>query len=468
MKKHIITKSLMAASMLLMTVAAFAQSASSAYFLEGFHQRYQLNPAFAPERRVFVALPAISNIQVDAQSNVGLANFLFETRYKPNMLTTFMSPYVEADEFLDKLPDVSQVNVGLNMDIWALGIGGKNGFTTFNIKLRNNEKVSLPKDLFQFMKAGLAHDNYLIENINVNSITYLETSLTHSHKIGDNLTVGLGLKFLEGVAYANMNIDEVDAQLSESAWRVKTNGTLKASIPGAKYKYDPKNNSLEGFDKYDYKTPSSYGFAVDLGAEYDFKDIVDGLKVSAAITDLGFINWADMTTFATDNSKYVTFTGFKNYEIKGENNDDTFDQLKDDFNDMIRLYQKGENEKENVMLDATLRLGAEYNLPFAQWLSFGELLTYRTGLYSYTESRTSICMSPCGWFDVSGNLLLSTMGSSMGVMLNLHPAGFNFFLAVDRLDADLNKQFVPLHDFGLNFSMGFSLTFGQKRNTIDD
>ena len=167
MKKHIIKKSIVAASMLLMTVAASAQSASSSYFLEGMNQRYQLNPAFAPERPVFMAIPALSNIQVDASSSVGLANFLFESTSKPGMLTTFMSPDIDAKTFLDAMPKAAQFNVGLNMDILALGVGGKNGFTTFNLKLRNNEQINLPKELFGFMKASFAQGDYLIEIISL-------------------------------------------------------------------------------------------------------------------------------------------------------------------------------------------------------------------------------------------------------------------------------------------------------------
>ena len=473
MKKHIIRKSFLAVAMLLVTIASSAQSSSSAYFLEGFNQRYQLNPAFAPERYVFMAIPVLSNIQVDAQSSVGLANFIYESTSKPGMLTTFMSPDIDKDKFLNDMPKAAQFNVGLNMDLIALGIGGKNGFTTFNMKMRNSEQISLPKELFGFMKASLAEGNYLIENININSTSYLETSLTHSHKIGENLTVGLGLKFLEGIAYADATINEIDAQLGSEAWRVKSNGTIKASIPAAKYKLDPENQTFDGIemtDQFDANSiPKSYGFAVDLGAEYDFKDIVEGLKVSMAITDLGFINWDNMNTFATNNNEYVEFAGFNNYDVNGDNNDETMDQINDDFNDMVKLYQTGTtDEAERVALAATFRLGAEYALPFADWVSFGELLTYRTGLWPYAESRTSICLSPCGWFDMSGNLVASSMGSSLGFLVNLHPGGINFFLAVDHLKAEFNPQFVPLHDFGLNFSLGMNFAFGKKRSRIDD
>ena len=115
-----------------------------------------------------------------------------------------------------------------------------------------------------------------------------------------------------------------------------------------------------------------------------------------------------------------------------------------------------------------LRAGAEYALPFAKWISFGELLTYRTGLWPYAESRTSLTLSPCGWFDLSGNASFTTMGSSMGFLLNLHPGGVNFFVAVDRLKAEFNPQFIPLHDFGLNFSLGLNFAFGKKRAKLDD
>ncbi|MCQ2068200.1 MAG: DUF5723 family protein [Bacteroidaceae bacterium] len=465
MKKHIVKKSVLAVSMLAMVIAASAQSASSAYFLEGFNQRYQLNPAFAPEPKVFMAIPALSNIQVDAQSTVGLANFLFESKSKPGMLTTFMSPDIDSKEFLDAMPRGAQFNVGLNMDIFALGIGGENSFTTFNVKMRNSEQIVLPKELFGFMKASLAEGDYLIKNLNINTKTYMEVSLTHSHKIGDNLTVGLGLKLLEGVAYADVTINEIDARIHEDEWQVKSNGTIKASVPGAEYKLDPETQTFDGIEGFKFNMPGSHGFAVDLGAEYDFKDIVDGLKVSAAITDLGFIGWANMNTFATNNNEYVEFDGFNNYDVNGDNNEETMDQINDDFNDMVQLYQTGTTDKkERVALSANFRLGAEYALPFADWVSFGELITYRTGLWSYTESRTSVCLSPCGWFDLSGNVSFSTLGSSMGFLMNLHPGGINFFLAIDHLKAEFNPQFVPLHDFGLNFSVGFNLAFGGKRN----
>lgn len=465
MKKHIFKNTLAVAAMLVLSASSYAQSSNSGYFIEGYNQRYQLNPAFAPERYSFVELPGISNIQFNAEGSVGMSHFIFESKSKPGKLTTFMSADVDAKEFLDALPEAAQFTVDMGMDIMGFGFGAENWFTSINVKLRNSEKFSLPKDLFSFMKSSFSQGDYLIKDINVTSITYLEYSVAHSHKIGDNLTIGAAIKFLEGAAYASVNIDEIDASLGAKEWLVKSNGTMNLSIPGMEYKVNDEN-VFDGFnDKYDFKMPSSYGFAVDLGAEYNFQDLVEGLKVSASISDIGFIDWGETTTFATDNQEYVKFDGFENYDVmsKADDKDDQLEDIGNRYKDMIKLYRKGTSESKSVILDATFRTGVEYEMPFVDWLSFGELMTLRTGVVPYFESRTSVCMSPCGWFDVTGNLGLSTMGSSMGLLLNLHPKGFNFFFAVDRVKAEFNPQFIPLKDFGLSFSLGMNLAFGDKR-----
>lgn len=466
--KNIIKKSMAAASMLLIPALSFAQTSSSMYFLEGSTQRHQLNPAFEPERGLFLAVPILSNLNVDAQSSVGLSHFLFNSTSKPGMLTTFMSPDVSYSQFVNRLPDAAQVNLGLNMDILALGVRGNAGYTSFGIKLRNSEGVSIPKELFGFMKASLSNGNYLIQNTNISSITFLEARIAHSHQISDNLRIGAALKFLAGLEYADATIDEIDAQLADDSWKVRTNATLKTSLPGVRFQYnsDGTFDGIDNSEKYQFEVPTNYGFAVDLGAEYDFKGLVDGLKVSASISDLGMISWNGVTSFQTNNSEYVTFEGFKDYDATSDNdNSDMLDDIKEDFKDMIKLYKTNENGKENIALNATMRLGAEYEMPFMPFLSVGELITYRTGLWSYAESRTSVAVTPCDWLALSGNAGLSTMGPVYGFVVDIHPRLLNLFVAVDNLKADLNPQYIPLNDFGLNVSVGLNLAFGKKRTS---
>ena len=463
MKTRIISlKSLTAALLITAVSVSYAQTTGSGYFLEGFSKRYELNPAFAPEGKVIVSIPVLSNINIDAQSSVGLSNFLYDSKSHPGKLTTFMSPDIDRDEFLNNLPPAAQVNVGMSIDLLTIGAGTSRSYTVFDLRIRNRETVSLPKELFGFMKSSLAAGDYMIEDINVNSVSYAEMALNHSHMINDNLRIGGTLKVLYGLAYADLNIDQIDARLSEDSWKVKTNGRLMANIPGQKFKYNAVDKSLDGMESADeFSMPWSFGLALDLGAEYDMKGIADGLKLSASISDLGFINWKKLSSFETDNNDYVEFDGFNGYDVYDSDNDDTFDQLEDDFEDMIKLDRKIDEGKKGIGLDATFRTGAEYTIPPAKWLSFGEFITLRTGTWPYLESLTSVTASPCRWFDFTGKYGVSTYGSSLGMMLNFHPSGFNFFVAVDRLSAELNPQMIPVNDFGVNVSFGLNLVVGK-------
>lgn len=460
-KKYMLRKGLAFVSVALIALSSMAQSSSSGYFLEGYSQRYKMNPAFAPERKTFVAVPVLSNINMAVNSNVGVENFIFDSKTYPGKLTTFMSKDVLRADFLNKLPDMSKFDGKVDLDILSVGIAGKMGFTTFNIGIRHNEYFGIPKDMFGFMKSAFSDGNYNVKDVNLNTTTYLEFGLYHSHQITDYLTVGMGVKFLDGVAYADVNIDELDATISEQAWKVRTNATVKASIPGQEIRYDAEKKSVD-FGKYSFKMPSSFGFAVDLGAEYDMEDIVEGLKLSASATDLGLVSWKDVRNFATDNNEYVQFSGFSDYDVMSKESNPTADKLSDDLQSLVNLYDKG-TANQSKALEATFRLGADYDFPFVKWLSFGELLTLRTGAMTFFETRTSATASPCDWFDFSINAGYNSFGGVFGAILNFHPEGINFFLAFDGVKAQFNKQMIPVNNSKVNVSLGLTLVVGDKR-----
>lgn len=456
-----ISRLIIAGITLLVSSLSYAQTASSSYFLDGSFSRYQLNPALTPERG-YLAIPGLSNYKFDVYSSVGLSNFIYESQSDPDMLTTFMSSEVNKDDFLNALPSVSKIKFAMDMDIFSFGFYGFHGMNTFNVKFRNSNNINLPKELFAFMKAGLSDGDYLIEDINVNSYSYLEVALGHSHMIKDNLTIGARMKLLVGVYYMDANVDQISAKISGNSWRVNSNGTLKTAAPGLKPIY--KEGTQKEIDDYefDFDGINNYGFAMDLGAAYDMSNLVDGLQLSASITDLGLINW-NMMTAATDNTEDVVFEGFSNYDITNdEDEDETMDKLEDDFDNLIKIYDEGSNE-EKVKLDATFRFGVEYTLPFAKWISIGELLTLRTGINELTESRTSLILAPSKWFEMTGNIGFSSYGTVYGFMINMHPAGLNLFLASDGIRAKVNPQYIPTEDFFANFVFGINMPIGRRR-----
>ena len=455
-----ISKIIITGIILLVSSLSNAQTASSSYFLDGSFTRYQLNPALTPERG-YLAFPVLSNFQFEAYSSVGLSNFLYESKSDPNKLTTFMSSEVKKDDFLNALPSVSKIKFGMDMDLFSLGFYGFQGMNTLNVKFRNSININLPKELFSFMKASLSDGDYLIEDININSYTYLEMALGHSHKINSNLTIGARLKLLVGGYYMDANVDQISAKISGDSWRVNANAIVKVAAPGLKPIYKTgTEKEIEDFD-YDFDGFDSYGFAMDLGAVYDISELVEGLQLSASLTDLGLISW-NMMTAATNNTEDVVFNGFSNYDVTGDEEDPTMDNLEEDFKNLVKIYDQG-SKKEKVKLDATFRLGAEYSMFFADWISVGELFTVRSGINKFSEARTSLVLAPSKWFDMTGNVAFSSYGTAYGFMINLHPVGFNLFFASDCLKAKVNPQFIPTEDVWTSVTFGIIMLIGRRR-----
>ena len=132
--------------------------------------------------------------------------------------------------------------------------------------------------------------------------------------------------------------------------------------------------------------------------------------------------------------------------------------------DLSKFDKVGDDEKYTKALAATLLLGAQYTLPVYDRLKFGFLSTTRIqGPNSWTEGRLSANIAPLSAFEMGVNYALSNFGSTFGFMLNSHGAGFNVFVGADiPLTKYEPKYFVPTGRFGLQFNMGFNITFGSK------
>ena len=452
--KHGFAKCLLAIVATACTLSGMtAQNISSAYFLEGSFDRYKLNPALTPER-VFASLPVLGGMSFDANMNVGLGNFIYESKSYPGSLTTFMSKDVDAAEFLDALPDASALRLNMDMDILAFGFGQERWYAWLDCNFKSRTGLSVPKEMFKFMKYSLSSGNYHISDLNVQSVNYIETALGFQFRPISNLSAGVSLKILDGVAYAKAGIDDMDVSTTGEKWSLKANASVRTSIPGCRMEIEEDRISEISTGSEFVNTTPNLGIALDMGAEYDFKELVPGLKVSASLTDLGMIKWKDVEVLETDNSEYVEFDGFLP--------DSKADEIGDDLKGMLKMYAKGDGVVKSG-LDATLRIGAGYTLPMVSWLSFGELVTSRLGLYGYTESRTSVMLTPLKWLDVETDFSVSGIGTAFGGMINIHPAGANLFIAGEFANIEVNPQYIPTDMFSANVSMGVRFGLSKLR-----
>ena len=112
------------------TTTLKAQTAHSAYFLEGVPTAHKLNPVLSGEYG-YVSFPFLGNINIGASSNVGVGNFFYPS--KTGELQYFLNPNVNSKEFLGDLKSQNKMVTNFDMDILSFGFHKWNGFNTFDI-----------------------------------------------------------------------------------------------------------------------------------------------------------------------------------------------------------------------------------------------------------------------------------------------------------------------------------------------
>lgn len=444
--------------LVLLTVAAApsvsAQTLVSGYFLEGNLQRSMLNPAFAGDHN-YLAFPFMSNLSVGTRANVGLSDFLYPTQREGYALTTFMSGQVDAEEFLSRIPDNTRLSYLMDYTMLAAGFRSFGGYTTLRVGMRAEVGVSVPKDFFAFAKQGLQNSHYSLSGLRMNALAYGDIALGHSHPVGDNLTIGATAHLLVGGVAANVAVKRLDLDMNETSWRVESElAGQVANYGSATYEETPEGTSNIEI------TPglTSFGFAADLGAAYNLDDVVEGLRVSAALTDLGFLGWSNSLEAFTQKSTFE-YSGFGEIDPQNLSFEEEIDQMKEDLVDMLAIdFRDGTGFRST--LSPLLTVGAEYDLPACPKLSTALLLRQRFGtMTGYTDARLYLNAAPLKWLDLAVNVGASSYGTEMGWMLNIHPRVLAFFVGSDCMVFRITPQFIPVNHCNTHFCMGMNIPF---------
>lgn len=442
------------------TLGIGAQSAKSGYFLEGTFHNYQLNPAMKVERGFFSLLAG--NMSMGTNSNVGISNFLFPYEDK---LTTFMSGHVTPDEFLGRLPEALRFGVNLDGTLLAAGFRMFGGYTTLDVSMHTSLSMAFPKGFFEFAKKGFSENAYSFSGMGFNAMNYASASIGHSREIIDGLRVGLNVKYLVGLAYANAMIDKFDVEMSDNRWLVQTHAQMNAAlITEARLTVDEKG-LVNGVEMGPF-APSASGLGFDLGVVYDMKNLVPGLTLSASVVDMGRINWKYMMQANTKDTK-IEFDGFE--EIDPNNFSGSVEEelaaIGEDASKMLELHA-GEVSSMSTKLNTTMYLGAEYEMPFYNRLSvavlYGKCFS-ESQLAKWSELRGYVNISPLNWLEASVNVGHTTYGTSLGWLFNFHPAGLTFFIGSDYMITKVTPQYIPVDNLNSHITLGLNLALGKRK-----
>lgn len=446
-----------------LVATASAQTLSSAYFTQDYKYRHDMNPALGNDQN-YISIPVLGNLSIQTQGNFGVGDVLFLNPATGRYDRTFMHPDVSVSDALGGLnSDKNKVIGDIGITLLSAGFKGFGGYNTVEISSKTQLGVSLPYDLFRFAK-NLNNDIYDIGDIDVRAQSYVELAFGHSRQIGDDLRVGAKVKLLFGAARADLSLKDVRAEMPAGAdkWIVSGNAQADVMMKGFMFKSDRKDYELRS-GSYDYVNDvdvdgaglGGFGLGLDLGATYK---VMDGLTVSAALTDLGFISWSNDVQ-AVNRGTSFEFEGFRDISVNEDRNPNTFKKTNKTYSDQVAdfIHLKDEGDQGSVTkgLAATVRLGAEYQLPMYDKLSFGLLLQQRiNGPFSLTEGRLSANWVPLKWLDGGVNVAVNNYAASTGWVLNIHPKAINFFVGMDHILGTQTKEGIPLSsNASVNFGM---------------
>lgn len=461
---------MMTAAMTLCGTTVTAQTMNSAYFTGDYKYRHDLNPAYGNEQN-YISWPALGNLNVSTHGNFGYGDVVMNNpmfgKGSDKKMTTFLNPYISSS---DALSGFSKGNnrISGNVDITILSAGFKafGGYNTIELGARTSFGMSLPYELFEFAK-NTGNKSYDIGDVTANATAFAQLAFGHSHQIGDKLRIGAKVKFLFGGARADMKMENLKADLTaDDKWTVTGKATANVSMKGFTYleseeEYnDPQRGTYRKVDDVDIDGAGlgGFGMAFDLGGIYK---INRDWTVSAAVVDLGFINWSNNMQ-ATNRSQSFIFNGFHDTAVKSDHPnslDNQADKYGDQIADFANLSDEGDQGSRSTGFGATVNVGCEYTLPVYRKLTFGLLSSTRiNGDHTWTEGRLSANVAPLKWLDGGINFAVNSYTASMGWVLNIHPKGQNFFIGMDHLLGKTSKEFIPLSS-NASVCVGFNVAW---------
>lgn len=460
------------AACIMFAQAGFCQTTKSDYFMETSYLRSSLNPALRPDQG-YLVVPILPNIGANLQTNkFNLDNLTFKG--PEGKRVTFMHQSVDVNDFLSNLSNDNYINMDMNIKLLGLGFYSGNKFWSVDLGVRTHADVNVPKSFFALLKKGFEQDRQISHDLSDLSATgqsFIELGVGHSRSfLKNHLTVGARVKLLGGLADFDLDAKSLKIEAGPDSWKAKSQVTLRGSAPGLEATYDDEDK-FDGVD-IDGFTISGYGVGFDVGAVYDLNHILpslNGLKVSFALNDIGFINWSKNNTIhlrSPETEVEITPTDYTYSKDNGSSLTDVLDDAFDDIKEAVNLKEEGERRGRTSMLRMNMNMGVEYEI-FKHRLSAGALYSARFGNY-FTSSEFTLSVNGRlnSWVSTSVSYgFIHSKFDTFGFALHLAPSsGVNLFLASDYSIPHVSSDFVPTTSKALNFQIGISMPLGKKQS----
>ena len=455
------------------------------YFMEDVALRHHLNPSFMPSASWFFEIPIFPSFYGEVGNNIlSMRDF----RVKKNgVWSTVYAPMESPDKYYKRMANINNFDARF---AWYILNGGfsfnENNYMTLDLSLKGDAYVFLPKDMFGGIMYGAENNRrYNLSNFAVESYVYGELAVGYMRKVSDQWTIGLKLKGLIGFAGIHSDIAKAEIQTpTGNKWKLSAAGDIYAMTP---YVKTVGGNTTFG-EFRDLIKPQGIGGAVDLGATFR---PTENLTISAAITDLGFINWNKRENISRVSVNGDYFFDEPTYKFNPDDPDPLatmINEISDNIGKSVNFQKtQGINKSINQFITTTANFGIEYGI-LDNMVSFAGLSNTRInfGNKVMQEFTLGVNFRPTDWLKTYfSHTLLNDRCNTIGLGVSVQAGPVNFYLAGDYIPFTTiqlknasfvnNKEFeddvknipVPYHNSRFNIQTGLVYYFDKSSGDKD-
>jgi len=336
---------------LILATPALAQFNLGLHQFTGVPQSTFTNPAIMPQARFFIGLPVVNSFYVNYYNPSFVLDDIIRQVGDSSMLD-FSKLYE------DRAGKTFSFNVEQQADLFHMGLRlGRKNFLSFGAYQVLQTRYSLPVDLLRLVQNG-SLDPYFRENpvslndIDINVKMYTAYHIGYAREFGSKLSVGARFKYLNGIAGGQVEYAQGSIDWQTDSLVVRNN-----------FRYNASNlNTLGGGGNLDVGglafSQGNNGVAFDFGLAYK---VTKRLMITASVTDMGSIRWAnDLTSIVSDSSSFTYSGGSVNV---GENDGgDPFSGVADSLSAAFKFNRVEPGREFTTLLNSRYLVSASYEI----------------------------------------------------------------------------------------------------------
>ncbi len=399
----------------------------------------------------------------DYKINIGLfsayTNFSNSFSYRDAVINSGGSNILDLDNVINGMAGGSNLISDNAVQSLSLGFAVKSWNFSIYHSVRNNNQVTLPKELLAFAWQGNAQ--FIGQEINIapqfNIQAYNEIGFGIARKF-NKVTIGARFKKLNGIA--NFHTEKEMLMINTAAgtydMNIETDFMINGSAAVDFGGFDNLNFDTDGFKAGDL-LKSNKGFGFDIGVNYHLNS---KLQLSFSMLDIGSINWTENTYNYHSKGQFL-YSGFDAAEaLSGD--DDTFQATLDGLQDELDFQET--NNTFSQSLPTKTYLSAKYRV--SHLFGFGALI--------FTEKRIATDETVPG-FAINGSVYLGNKTSlgmtysmrneefgNLGFHASTSLSGLQVFAVADNILPVLD----PLNNRNVDIRFGLNVAINQRYESM--